>query len=69
MTARADPTGHRSRPAGARVGTRLPWWGVVLPALAFGALLLMASAGEAGAAESAGWPAQLLEWVGRAVFG
>lgn len=46
------PTHTRShRPSPDRVEIRLPWWGVVLPSLAFAALLLlMAGSGQANAA-------------------
>ncbi|MGW1229478.1 hypothetical protein [Streptomyces sp. NPDC001478] len=49
MQARTDTRSTRSDAAGVEV--RLPWWAVVLPALAFAALLLlMAGPGEAHAA-------------------
>jgi hypothetical protein len=40
-------------PAAGPVQTRLPWWGVVLPALAFAALLVLLSAGSADASAAA----------------
>lgn len=45
----------RTRPAvSADVGQRLPWWAIVLPALAFAALLLLiVTPGDAQAAASA----------------
>ncbi|WP_330176475.1 hypothetical protein OG875_25015 [Streptomyces sp. NBC_01498] len=50
----AAPTHTRShRPSPETVEIRLPWWGVVLPAIAFAALLLlMAGPGQANAAAS-----------------
>ncbi|MEV0780261.1 hypothetical protein ACIBLA_10565 [Streptomyces sp. NPDC050433] len=50
----AAPTHTRShRPSPDTVDIRLPWWAVVLPAIAFAALLLlMAGPGEASAAAS-----------------
>ncbi|MFC8080984.1 hypothetical protein ACFUN8_36255 [Streptomyces sp. NPDC057307] len=57
------PTHTRShRPSPDRVDIRLPWWAVVLPALAFAALLLV-MAGPGQAAASAGEPG-----VGRMVI-
>lgn len=53
-----------TRPAAGGVEIRLPWWAVALPAVAFGALLLLITApGQAHAA--AGDPAvgQLLERI------
>lgn len=45
----------RPHAATGRVGTRLPWWGAVLPVLAFALLLVLLLGGpEAGAAEPAG---------------
>ncbi|MET4923979.1 hypothetical protein P3L51_16680 [Streptomyces sp. PSRA5] len=50
------PTHTRShRPSAHGVDIRLPWWAVVLPALAFAALLLL-MAGPGQAAASAGEP-------------
>ncbi|MET9321476.1 hypothetical protein ABZX75_14995 [Streptomyces sp. NPDC003038] len=40
------PSGHRAG-AVAGAGTRLHWWALALPALAFGLLLLLAGSGEA----------------------
>jgi hypothetical protein len=49
------PTAASGRPASGSVQTRLPWWAVVLPALAFAALLALLSGGtaDASAAEPA----------------
>ncbi|GAA1510255.1 hypothetical protein GCM10009730_13380 [Streptomyces albidochromogenes] len=48
MAARAHT---RTNPPASGLDTRLPWWAVVLPALAFAVLLLMiAGPGEARAA-------------------
>lgn len=62
MTAHAHLTSTRSRPAGAREA-RLPWWAVVLPALAFCALLaLIVAGGDADAAQHGSEPlTRLLE--------
>ncbi|EST20987.1 MULTISPECIES: hypothetical protein [Streptomyces] len=50
------PTHTRShRPSPDAVDIRLPWWAVVLPAIAFAALLLL-MAGPGQAAASAGEP-------------
>ncbi|MFF2010334.1 hypothetical protein ACFVWY_14855 [Streptomyces sp. NPDC058195] len=47
----APTTTRTTHPATGSVEVRLPWWGVVLPALAFGVLLLLiVSPGEARAA-------------------
>ncbi|MBA0050515.1 hypothetical protein E0L36_06260 [Streptomyces sp. AJS327] len=88
MTARplpgsTRPDGDRggSRPGPASAGqacaaaqTRLPWWAVALPAIAFATLLLLlTSGGEAGAAEwrdsGAQSPLELFELVWRVVAG
>lgn len=47
MTAHAHLTSTRSRPPGTQE-TRLPWWAVVLPALAFCALLALIVTGGDG---------------------
>ncbi|MEV7882139.1 hypothetical protein [Streptomyces microflavus] len=50
------------RPAADRVETRLPWWAVALPAVAFAALLLMImSPGQAQAATADPALGQLIE--------
>ncbi|MFZ4276638.1 hypothetical protein ACOZFM_28500 [Streptomyces arboris] len=51
-----------NRPAADRVEIRLPWWAVALPAVAFGALLLMImSPGQAQAATADPALGQLIE--------
>ncbi|NJP45574.1 hypothetical protein [Actinacidiphila epipremni] len=45
----ADPAGRTP----GSVQTRLPWWAVALPAVAFAALLLLITGGGAGAAGAA----------------
>ncbi|OEJ38392.1 hypothetical protein AR457_26865 [Streptomyces agglomeratus] len=58
MAARADTPAH---PPASGIDTRLPWWGVALPALAFAVLLLMiAGPGEAHAATGDPGLAQLV---------
>jgi sirohydrochlorin ferrochelatase len=55
LYARQAASGTRT-PAARRaegVQTRLPWWAVVLPALAFAALLALISAGSADASTAA----------------
>ncbi|WP_405781903.1 hypothetical protein [Streptomyces sp. NBC_00859] len=45
MPARTHPTRPQRRgPAQSGIDVRLPWWAVVLPALAFAVLLLLISA-------------------------
>ncbi|MFC9032211.1 hypothetical protein [Streptomyces arboris] len=57
---RPSPASHR--PAADRVEIRLPWWAVALPAVAFGALLLMImSPGQAQAATADPALGQLIE--------
>ncbi|MCX5313940.1 hypothetical protein [Streptomyces sp. NBC_00154] len=51
------------RPASAGVEVRLPWWAVALPAVAFGALLLISGSGEAHAATGDSAIGQLLERI------
>ncbi|WP_344262236.1 hypothetical protein [Streptomyces sodiiphilus] len=52
MAALAQP-GNRHRPVSGSADLRLPWWALVLPVLAFGALLfLLVTGGGAGAAET-----------------
>lgn len=46
-------SGHAQATAG-RAQTRLPWWGVVLPAVGFAVLLLLLVGGEADATERSG---------------
>lgn len=57
LYSRQDP-GQRaagaSRQQATGAETRLPWWALALPALAFAALLGMLSAGSAGASAPAG---------------
>lgn len=59
------PRNRAARPAaGSGTQTRLPWWALALPALAFAALLALVAgpgAAEASAAEPAG---RLLQTVG-----
>ncbi|MGA5473320.1 hypothetical protein ACPCUK_31660 [Streptomyces arboris] len=51
-----------NRPAADQVEIRLPWWAVALPAVAFGALLLMImSPGQAQAATADPALGQLIE--------
>lgn len=65
MAARADT---RTHPPASGIDTRLPWWGVALPALAFAVLLLMiAGPGEAHAATGDPGLAQLVERIQRAL--
>ncbi|MFD8689305.1 hypothetical protein [Streptomyces sp. NPDC059651] len=53
-----------TRPAAAGVEVRLPWWAVALPAVAFGALLLlMAGPGQAHAATGDPAVGRLLERI------
>ncbi|MEU1124211.1 hypothetical protein ABZ371_11740 [Streptomyces sp. NPDC005899] len=54
MSARTQTRTHRAAPD--TVEIRLPWWAVVLPALAFAALLLLI-AGPGQAQAAAGDPA------------
>jgi hypothetical protein len=56
LYARQPGAGARTEPArkAAGVQTRLPWWAVALPAVAFAALLALISAGSAGAAAPSG---------------
>ncbi|MDX3373739.1 hypothetical protein PV390_04900 [Streptomyces sp. ME02-6991-2A] len=57
---RQSPASHR--PAADQVEIRLPWWAVALPAVAFGALLLMImSPGQAQAATADPALGQLIE--------
>ena len=58
-TTSASPATPSTRPAGLRnpggVQTRLPWWALLLPAVAFVSLLvLLVGGGEANAAEQSG---------------
>ncbi|MER6119266.1 hypothetical protein E6R60_32435 [Streptomyces sp. A0642] len=59
------PTHTRSiRPDAAGVEVRLPWWAVALPAVAFGALLLLiAGPGQAHAATGDPAVSRLLERI------
>ncbi|MCM2414926.1 MULTISPECIES: hypothetical protein [unclassified Streptomyces] len=59
------PTHTRStRPDAGTVEIRLPWWAVALPAVAFGALLLLITApGQAHAATGDPAVGQLLERI------
>ncbi|MEE1941510.1 hypothetical protein V1L54_19210 [Streptomyces sp. TRM 70361] len=70
MTAHA-PTGRPSRrTAGRGAATRLPWWAVALPALAFAVLLsLAAGGGDAEAAESSTHLFRLLEYFWQLLTG
>jgi hypothetical protein len=58
-----DPAGTARRAGGAGAQTRLPWWAVALPALAFAVLLALLTSGsaDASAATSSG------DWLGRVV--
>jgi hypothetical protein len=47
------PTATTEQPAAGKVQTRLPWWAVALPALAFAALLALLSGGTADASTAA----------------
>ncbi|MGW0550501.1 hypothetical protein [Streptomyces altiplanensis] len=61
MAARAHT---RTRPPGPRVDVRLPWWALVLPALAFVVLLLLiAGPGQAHAATGDPAVAHLVERI------
>ncbi|MEU2025398.1 hypothetical protein ABZ565_25105 [Streptomyces sp. NPDC016469] len=52
---------HTTRPEPSGVDVRLPWWAVVLPAVAFAALLLLvAGPGQAQAATGGSAAGQLL---------
>ncbi|HZG02662.1 MAG TPA: hypothetical protein VE546_03615 [Streptomyces sp.] len=62
MTAHARTRPTR-RPEAGGVDARLPWWAVVLPAIAFAVLLALTAGGEAGAAESSQHLGRLLEYV------
>jgi hypothetical protein len=53
MTARAESTADRPTRASGVTGTRLPWWGLALPAAAFGALLALTVAGGGGTSAAA----------------
>ncbi|MFH8370695.1 hypothetical protein [Streptomyces sp. NPDC018031] len=70
MSARsARPSIRPARPAPGGVETRLPWWGIALPALAFAALLLlMSGASNVHAAGRGGSWSQLLGSVQRTVL-
>ncbi|MFF3176974.1 hypothetical protein ACFVQ0_30645 [Streptomyces sp. NPDC057900] len=62
MPARTHP--RSTRPDAGSVEIRLPWWAVALPAVAFGALLLLIVApGEAHAATGGSAVGQLLERI------
>jgi sirohydrochlorin ferrochelatase len=62
MSARTRTRAHR--PAPDTVEVRLPWWAVVLPSLAFAALLLLAvEPGQAHAASGAPAIGRLLGFV------
>lgn len=43
------PTATTEQPAPGKVQTKLPWWAIALPALAFAALLALLSGGTADA--------------------
>ena len=60
----APPHTSSPRPASGTVEVRLPWWAVVLPSLAFAALLLLI-VGPGRAHAATGDPAigQLLGWI------
>ncbi|HEY5835249.1 hypothetical protein [Streptomyces sp.] len=58
--ARSAPVPRGGAPAGSGAQTRLPWWAVALPALAFAALLALLTGGPADA--SAATPAG--HWFG-----
>ncbi len=62
-------TVRSAHPMAAPVSKRLPWWAVVLPALAFAALLAVATGSAHADAGAAGVPvAQLLHRLGEAVL-
>ncbi|MGK5628082.1 hypothetical protein [Streptomyces sp. URMC 123] len=54
MSARSHTPGRSSAGPGAR--TRLPWWAVLLPAVAFAVLLVVVDGSGTARAESAGRP-------------
>lgn len=61
-TARTAPPA-RTAAAGTGVQTRLPWWAVALPVLAFATLLTLLTAGTADASAAASHG----DWFGRLV--
>ncbi|WP_031510503.1 hypothetical protein [Streptomyces megasporus] len=63
MTAHAP--GRTERRQAARVATRLPWWAVTLPVVAFVVLLTLTGGGEAEAAEPPQYLVRLLEYLER----
>ncbi|PJE98348.1 hypothetical protein CUT44_06405 [Streptomyces carminius] len=70
MTAHAPPGRPSRRTAGRSAATRLPWWAVALPALAFVVLLsLTAGGGDAEAAEPSAHLLRLLEHFWRLLTG
>jgi hypothetical protein len=61
MSARIRP--RPADPAGRRLDSRLPWWALALPALAFAALLLLVGSPDAHAADDSGTLTQLFGLV------
>ncbi|MDX3231619.1 hypothetical protein [Streptomyces sp. ME19-01-6] len=61
MSARPHP--RPARPAVRTMDSRLPWWALALPALAFAALLLLAGSSDAHAAGDSGTLSQLFGLV------
>jgi len=68
MSAPTHTPPHPARPGGA-VGSRLPWWGLALPTVAFVALLLLIlNPADAHAAGSDPLITQLFEHIRRALL-
>ncbi|KAK1178264.1 hypothetical protein B7755_009035 [Streptomyces sp. NBS 14/10] len=61
MSAHTHP--RPADPAGRRPDSRLPWWALALPALAFAALLLLVGSSDAHAADGSGTLSQVFGLV------